>query len=161
VEILVYTQTSPDIARLARELRQSDEGPGLPITLDGSSGFHWPWWWYLRGYTSVGYANYDETPLQDPPDSSVLLVHERNRSAAETVLGDGFNEGIRIKHRWWFPENYKSLTVGKVLRGLADRESWRAVMDYFFYRELAAPLGSEDAFLYISSDFGSDFEPLP
>ena len=63
VEMLVYTQTSPDIARLVRLVEQVGEATGdatgVPITIDGTSGFHWPWWWYLRHYDQrVGYPTY-------------------------------------------------------------------------------------------------------
>ena len=162
VEMLVYTQTSPDIARLVRLVEQVGEATGdatgVPITIDGTSGFHWPWWWYLRHYTAVGYPTYENAPPTEPPESSVLLVHSRNQPEAEPVLGDRFTGGTRIKHRWWFPENYRGLTVGKVLRGLVDRGTWRRAVDYFLYRELGSPLGSEDAFVYFSPDFPSRFK---
>ena len=45
VEMLVYTQTSPDITLLMREFERSggaNEG-GLPLGIDSTSGFTWPW----------------------------------------------------------------------------------------------------------------------
>ncbi|MYE53768.1 MAG: TIGR03663 family protein, partial [Chloroflexi bacterium] len=61
VEMLVYTQTSPDIRTLANEFRRADgydgEDSGISIDVDDTSGFTWPWAWYLRDSTRY-YANY-------------------------------------------------------------------------------------------------------
>ena len=41
VEMLVYTQTSPDVPRLLGELERA--GTGQTIAIDTTSGFSWPW----------------------------------------------------------------------------------------------------------------------
>ena len=66
---------------------------------------------------------------------------------------------MRIPHRRWFPENYRGLTVGKFISGLVDSDSRRNAMDYFLLRELDAPLGSEDAVVYLSDDLPPGFTP--
>ena len=61
VEMLVYTQTSPDIRALADEFRRAEgyagENDGITIAVDDTSGFTWPWAWYLRD-SSRYYAGY-------------------------------------------------------------------------------------------------------
>ena len=170
VEMMVYTQTSPDIVGVLREMEQIGDASGglaqVPITIDGASGFTWPWAWYLRDHGKVAYPCYDNqppscSPLSQAPDSSVLLVHSRNQEDADPLLVDAYADGTRIKHRWWFPETYKGMTFGKFLGGLVDREAWRTAMDYFLYRELGSPLGSEDAYVYFSRGLPNDFTPLP
>ena len=158
VEMIVYTQTSPDITELVRDIKKAgdarDQGTQVPVTIDQTSGFSWPWAWYLRDYGQVNYPAYDGVPLKQAPDAAVLLVHSQNQSQAEPLLTEQYTEGRRIKHRWWFPEEtYKGLTLGKFLQGLADRETWRGAMDYFLYREgVFDRLGSEDAYLYFDRD---------
>ena len=158
VEMLVYTQTSPDITGLIENIKQvgeaTGEGAEVPVVIDQTSGFSWPWAWYLREYGRVDYPAYDGVPLQQAPEAKVLLVHSQNQSDAEPLLTEQYTDGQRIKHRWWFPEDmYRGLTVGKFLRGLADRETWRSAMDYFLYREgVFDRLGSEDAYLYFDQD---------
>ena len=158
VEMIVYTQTSPDITRLVKDIKQAGaatgQGADVPVTIDQTSGFSWPWAWYLRRYGKVNYPAYDGVPLTQAPDAAVLLVHSQNQSQSEPLLTEQYTEGRRIKHRWWFPEEtYRGLTVGKFLRGLADRETWRSAMDYFLYREgVFDRLGSEDAYLYFDRD---------
>ena len=164
VEMIVYTQTSPDIVGVLRQVERfgaaSGEGTGVSLTVDQASGFSWPWAWYLRDYTRVGYSSYDGAPLQDAPDSSVVLLHSKNQPEADPVLAGKYDKGIRIKHRWWFPESYKGMTLGKFIRALADPGAWGRAIDYFLYRELGTPLGSEDAYVYFSRDFPPGFTPV-
>ena len=91
--------------------------------------------------------------------ASVLLVHANNQPEAGALPADRFTEGIRIKHRWWFPEVYRGLTMSKLLGGIADPTAWRSAIDYFLFRKLAIPLGSEDIYVYFSPDFSSGFSP--
>ena len=163
VEMIVYTQTSPDIARLVTHVREAGgktgDPTGLPVTIDGTSGFNWPWVWYFRHHTRIGYTSYDGSPPRDPPDSEVVLVHSSNKKDADPVLAGQFTEGQRIRHRWWFPESYRDLTIGKLLGALVDRDAWLRAKDYFLHRKISTGLGSEDAYLYFSSDFEPVFEP--
>ena len=59
VEMIVYTQTSPDVTRLLDEIQAAADETGgrssFPITIDETSGFGWPWVWYLRDYDNVYY----------------------------------------------------------------------------------------------------------
>ena len=163
VEMIIYTQTSPDVPQLAKTIESAAEVTGqrtaLTITIDQTSGFTWPWAWYLRDYTNVGYPSYTSTPLEEAPDSSLLLLHSKFQEDAEELLKEKYSEGERIKHRWWFPEaTYRDLTAGKFLKAFVDRESWRTAMDYFLYRKgIRSRLGSEDAYLYCSEDLLCDF----
>ena len=164
VEMIVYTQTTPELARLARHLQQMSDAPDDQakqlITIDGTSGFHWPWYWYMRGRDGIGYTSYDSAGLAVAPNSLAVLVHSTNLPSVEPLLlEEGFGEGVRVRHRWWFPENYRGLTLGKVLGSLPDRKSWRTAMDYWLYRKLSTDLGSEDAYLFASPEFQPPFVP--
>ncbi len=165
VEMIVYTQTSPDLLRLSNHIKQiaKDTGRGmqLPVLIDSTSGFTWPWAWYLRDYTGVGYAAYDTSPMNEAPNTSVLLVHANNYSRSDPLLRDLYTEGVRIKHRWWFPEDtYRGLTPGKFLRSFGDRQAWRRAMDYFLYRKLGMQTGSEDSYVYFAKDLNTSFTPV-
>ena len=161
VEMLVYTQSSPDIPRIAGEIRQqaqeSGDGDSLRITVDGTDGYAWPWAWYLRDY-NAGYPCYSGdagcSQPEQAPNVSVLLLNARNQGALRGVLGD-FCGGERYKHRWWFPEVYRNATPGKLWDGLLDREQRQKVLRYLLYRELDSEqeaverLGSVDAYFYV------------
>ena len=156
VEMIVYTQTSPDITRLRAEIERVGDATGqqgaVSIAIDQTSGFTWPWAWYLRDYTRVSYPSYSGGSLKEAPESSVLLVHSNNQKEADQVLTDRYAAGERFTHRWWFPETtYRGLTLGKFLGAFADRQAWRTAMDYFLYRKgVEDRLGREDAYIYFA-----------
>jgi uncharacterized protein (TIGR03663 family) len=108
VEMLVYTQTAPDIPAVRDQIdalaAETGLGHNLPITIDPTDGYAWPWVWYLRDYHDLRYASPDR-PGYQPPVRGVMLIHRAN---AAYVTGDGYNQQL-YKHRWWFNEDYKNL----------------------------------------------------
>ena len=169
VEMLVYTQTSPDIRTLAGEFRRAEgfegEDSGISIDVDDTSGFTWPWAWYLRNSDRyhASYRGIDgETFAGASPTAEVLLVHSNNEGDVTPSLEGLYTEGQRIRHRWWFPEHtYRNLTLAGVASGLANRETWRTVMDYWLFREgVRHNIGSEDAYVFFAPDFPQDFRPV-
>jgi uncharacterized protein (TIGR03663 family) len=156
-EMLVYTQSSPDIARIAGDIARiaesSGQGSALHISVDGDDGYAWPWVWYFRNYDSVGYPSYggDTQPINS--NGGVVLVNANNgEKARQALLDAGFTEIQRFKHRWWFPESYRDISSDDILNGLTDRSTWRTAFDYWLYRDLGTPLGSVDGYLYYSKD---------
>ena len=163
IEMLVYTQTSPDItatlARINELAATSGKGEWLPIVVDRTSGFEYPWRWYLRNYKAVQWPCYDNnpndticSPMSETPDVDVIIMHLRNRSASIEFLTD-FDDGQQIRHRAWFPEfeTYKEgfgpISLDRFFKNLVSADSWKQWWNYFAYRELAddKALGSEDS----------------
>ena len=169
VEMLVYTQTSPDIRLLAEEFRRADgyagEDNGISVDVDDTSGFTWPWAWYLRD-SSRYHASYrsieGEVFADKSPTAEVLLVHSSNQEAVEPSLQGLYTDGQRVKHRWWFPEHtYRNLSLERIASGLVNRETWRTVMDYWLYRDgVRHNIGSEDAYVHFDLDFPQTFKPI-
>ncbi len=155
-EMLVYTQSSPDIARIAREIAEM-EGSGaaperLSIVVDGDDGFAWPWVWYLRDFEGVSYPGYGGSTPTPPEGPAVVLVNARNESNAAEPLSDGFVQVERYRHRWWFPESYRGITLSTLGRDIRDRATWKRAIDYWLFRDIGTDLGSVDAYLYYSTD---------
>ena len=184
VEMIVYTQTSPDIHNLAKRLREQDTSEGVDIAaIDGASGFHWPWYWYLRGREDIQYTDYGTIGVTNPPTSPVALVHSTNKATADSSFTEVFSEPQRIRHRWWFPEavyrgyhsqeeNQNTFGIRKLIADPTDRRTWRELADYFLYRNLwtnngvCVPaednfscLGSENAYIYQRPDMDTPFVP--
>ena len=151
-ELLVYTQTSPALAGLAQEIEAAasltGEGEGMKVIIDGASGFTWPWTWYLRDYTAVSYANLGFARPEGPSDAYVAIVHTRNENIAKAATEEGFTEGRRFPHRQWFPETYKRTTWSQFFNTLVRPSRWQNALNFFVYREMSQPIGSEDAFVY-------------
>lgn len=163
VEMIVYTQTSPDITRLLNTFDQTGAGSEIPVEIDSTSGFSWPWAWYFRDAKNVQYPVHNEDSFNTSRDNQVLVVHSTNQSWADTGLGEVYLDGERIRHRWWFPEHtYRGLTPGKIVSGLLDRSAWRGAMNYWLNRDgVYDILGSEDSYVYFNANVPQDYRGAP
>jgi len=161
IEMLVYTQTSPDIPNVVAMIdafaEETGQGKNLSITVDASDGFTWPWAWYLRDYKNVGYPDLGE--IDAPPQNSVVLLNASNEGKAQPFLA-AYDEEMRYRHRSWFPEytTYKNggepLSVGDFFSKLGSAGSWRQWWDYFMSKELtdSNPIGSISGVAYFKKD---------
>ena len=161
IEMLVYTQTSPDIPNVVAMIdafaEETGQGKDLSITVDASDGFTWPWAWYLRDYKNVGYPDLGE--IDAPPQNSVVLLNASNEGKAQPFLA-AYDEEMRYRHRSWFPEytTYKNggepLSVGDFFSKLGSAGSWRQWWGYFISKELrdSNPIGSISGVAYFKKD---------
>ncbi len=163
VEMLVYTQTSPDVTRLIDTFDETGAGSEIPVEIDATSGFSWPWAWYFRDAERVQYPVYGENSFDSSFGDSVLVVHSTNQSWADNGLAETYMDGERVRHRWWFPEHtYRGLTPGKIVSGLLDRSAWRGAMNYWLNREgVYDILGSEDSYVYFNASAPLDYRGAP
>ncbi|MFQ5380065.1 MAG: flippase activity-associated protein Agl23 [Dehalococcoidia bacterium] len=114
-DLLIYTQSSGELATIARDINRlaeaSGEGLDLKIAVDSTDSFAWPWAWYLRDYRNVAYPNMSAEDLS-LVDYDVILVNTANISQVNAALGGDptavFAEPDRYPHRWWFDERYKA-----------------------------------------------------
>lgn len=166
-DLLIYTQSSPAIPDLAADIsalaRATGLGYDLPIAVDTTDSFAWPWAWYLRDYRRVSYAEF--TNGLPPGDFRVILAAERNAAKVTEALGPRVEEYAppeRYPHRWWFPEEYKAALPGgpwsidtwkRILRGVLGGE-WLPTW-YRFWRDHdpGRPPGSVDAYAFFPANF--------
>ena len=159
VEMLVYTQTSPDIPIILNGFKKLDDSKKpqsrISITIDQTSGFTWPWSWYLRDYPHVDYPTYGPKDFNNMPATDAVLIHSNNNGMAENLLAKDFKEGQRVPHRWWFPEdNYRNLTPLNIIDKTFDLKTWHALTEYWFHRKgISKDIGSEDFYLYVKDEF--------
>lgn len=174
VEMLVYTQTTPDVTKVMREIDRIAyvTGAGRDLKVAYDSGVSWPFEWYLREYRGRNFYG-TGTPAGDAP--VVLVSFENNHNAQIAPLMAGRYVGQRYKLRWWFPEDYRSarefiraltpedqranLTFDQGEPGLLDvikaslrPEGRNRLWRYFMYREPLNPLGSTDFVMYVRKD---------
>ena len=163
VEMIVYTQTSPDVKRLRDSIEQASQEDDVEVAIDGTSGFSWPWAWYFRDTPSVRFPTYNSDSFDSAPSEPVVVVHSNNRDSADDGLADLYGQAERIRHRWWFPEYiYRELTPSRFVGAIFDRSSWRRAMDYWLHREgIRDRLGSENSYLYFKSDVPLDYRASP
>jgi len=153
-EMLVYTQTSPDIHNLVKEIERTAELTGdrseIKLAIDTTDAYAWPWQWYLRQYTEVAFNDLSSDDVKVGEDRVIVVVNENNNAKVRAKLPDGFSDGRRLVHRWWFPERYRDVTPRTLFATLMDRNRWAGSVDYFLYRKLSNPLGTIDSDVYFS-----------
>ena len=155
-EMLIYTQTSPDLRDLADEIIRVGELTGerekLKVSIDESDGFAWPWQWYLRNVTGDTYPTLDKDDAEPETDVAVAVINAKNNNGVTLDYRAGYTDGRRFVHRWWFPEDYRDLTPGQFFGTFIDRSRWGTSIDFFLYRKMPNPIGSVDSFVYFSDD---------
>ena len=75
-ELLVSTQSSEEVKRVADEVVARAERQPTTITVDSSEGATFPWAWYFRDLP-VGYVELGAGSTAPAPDSDVLILTQR------------------------------------------------------------------------------------
>jgi uncharacterized protein (TIGR03663 family) len=153
VELLVYTQTSPDVPKLRDAIEQVGKATGLghdvPILVDQE--FTWPWVWYLRDYHAVTYRSATAGAL---PQGAILLVEKANVASLQLDPAV-YDSGQPFRLRWWFPENYRVLNRHNFLKVLFNPSTWNVWRNYYVSRTPPAPLGSLDGVAYFPKSYAA------
>jgi uncharacterized protein (TIGR03663 family) len=188
-DMLVYTQTSPDVHRMTAELttlsRELTGGNDLEIRYDTGRGTDWPMQWYLRDFPNA--RIYGGSSLAAPPDAPILLVSQDNADNV-TAWMDGYSAQEYVL-RWWFPEyetyRYFALapeldpgasawrtaeqphgpldvlrSVGSSFAQVLTPEGQQRVYRLLMYRDLPAPIGTYDYTLYVRNDLVPAFNSI-
>jgi uncharacterized protein (TIGR03663 family) len=155
VEMLVYTQTSPDVGQVMEEVdrvafRSGQGRDKVKVVYD--SGVSWPFEWYLRDYKGkvfIGAGNIPPNALDAP---IVLVGLENNRDQViKQQLGAKY-VGQRYRLRWWFPEDYRSIDLESFGWFFGDPATRGRIWRYFMFRETLNPLGSTDFMMFVRRD---------
>lgn len=174
-DMLIYTQSSPEITRLADDIDALAEATGrgadLRIAIDARTSFAWPWVWYLRDYRAVTYQDM-ESGLP-PGEFDVILINAVNAAVVTADLTErgatGFAPPQRYPHRWWFPEDYKAALTAGPFEGKAWREigsgifrgSWaKDAFAYWRDHEPPSELGSIDGLAWFPTTFDRETRSL-
>lgn len=156
-EMLVYTQTSPDLKKSMSIISQIDSQNSIetPIYIDSTSGFSWPWAWYLRDRSNVMYEIYPNK-IDDVPQK-ILVMHSSNYKISETSDSGNLITYQKIPHRWWFPEQtYRNLSLSNLIIQNMHIENIISTVQYWFNRtNIADKIGSEDFYIIYPDGFNS------
>lgn len=185
-DMLIYTQTSPDVSRMVGEIdalsAELTGGKGMEVWYD--SGVSWPLQWYLRDFPNRQLRN---GPLGGPPDDVPVVIVTNDRvGTMEPFLGDYTAQEYVL--RWWFPESiYRDFAIAPELA--PGRSAWdgseaqrnplaiaRSVLDsagsllrtegqqdlyrLLMYRDLPTPIGVEGGTFRYTVFVRDDLIPL-
>lgn len=157
-EMMVYTQTSPDVMRVIRRLEEASRRRGgdlgMPVIYDNET----VWSWYLRDFPNAVRSG---EQLGTPPDPSVMAVLMLQENLDRYPENRQLLEGFVIQRyplRWWFPEDQvyrlnegwrdlpleNASLLGQVLREPLNPAVGRRLWRFLIFRDLDASLGSSD-----------------
>jgi uncharacterized protein (TIGR03663 family) len=123
-ELLVSTQSSEEVARVARHVvseaeRADREGRPFSVTVDAAEGATFPWAWYFRDLTT-GYIDLSQTGT--PGDADVIILTQASRDRLGPELGDYTSR--EFPFRVWWVRDYGKLTPASAWRWLTERKPW-------------------------------------
>jgi uncharacterized protein (TIGR03663 family) len=121
-DMLIYTQTAPDIPMLVADLQQLSYDAYGDMRLDVSFGGEatWPLWWYLRDFPNRHPAATPQTSTRIPANADVYVVDAVSLTNADAVnrldsIFAGYTRQVYIL-RWAYPENgYRQFAIAPEL----------------------------------------------
>jgi predicted membrane-bound mannosyltransferase len=123
-DMLVYTQTSPDVQRVMNEIDELSAlltgGDGLAVWYD--SDVSWPFQWYLRNYPQKRFVG---ASLTGPPEDAPIVLVGGAPGDADFLAGYTEQEYVL---RWWFPEeSYRDFAIAPEIA--PGRSAWNSSED--------------------------------
>jgi predicted membrane-bound mannosyltransferase len=167
-ELLVFVQTSPDVARVVRKLEQANtrRGGDMTVWYDNET----VWSWYMRRFKQA----VQQPPALPPPADdvmAVLLLQENINTNPQDLQN---LQGFRVQRyplRWWNPEyelyrlppNWTSAPLAddspllmRLLREPFDGRTSAQFWQYIIYRQLPAPIGTYDFVLAVRPELANE-----
>lgn len=160
-ELMVFVQTSPDAARVVRQLEDAAtrRSGNLKVWYDNET----IWQWYIRNFKD---SEQQQPTIPPPPDDVMaVLILQENLDANPQNLQN--LQGFRLQKyplRWWNPEyelyrlpaDWRSAELTpnsplmmRLLREPFDGHTAAQIWQYLIYRQLPAPIGSTDFVLAV------------
>ncbi|MCA9858957.1 MAG: TIGR03663 family protein [Thermomicrobiales bacterium] len=120
-DMIVYTQTAPDVTRVMNEINalsyELTGGEHLEVWYD--SDVSWPFQWYLRNYDNARFIG--GSLVQDPGNAPVLLLGDGAVNAEQYLTNYTATDYVL---RWWFPEStYRDFALAPELS--AGLSAWK------------------------------------
>lgn len=158
VEMMVYVQSSPDTPKVANDILSISHkvtgGNDLHVTIDTEDT--WPFAWYLRDMPNVGYPA--SPGLLKPPFSTnpVIIVDETHQAALYPEIKNSY-AGHKYRLRWWFPEDYKTLTWSSLGRDIVNPGDWKVIYQWFVQRRPFGDKQSVSFYYYVKRGLVSPY----
>lgn len=157
VEMMVYVQSSPDTPKVAQDIlsisNKVTNGNTLNVTIDALDT--WPFAWYLRDMPNIAYPGGPQLAHKPFSTNPVMLIDETDQPALAAVL-TGYT-GHRYRLRWWFPEDYKTLTWASFGSDLVNPGYWHVVTQWLIERRAFGPKQAVWFYYYVKKGLVSPY----
>jgi predicted membrane-bound mannosyltransferase len=169
-EMMIYTQTSPDVRRVIDRLELAATRRGGALELDVWYDNETVWDWYMRRFENAVEqpAMLDAAPGADV--DAVLMLQENYAFPENAEKLDGFRIQ-RYPLRWWFPEEQtyrlpedwttapvdeNSPLLMRMLRTPFDTRTSVQFWQYILYRVPPSPIGSTDFVIAVRPELADE-----
>jgi 4-amino-4-deoxy-L-arabinose transferase-like glycosyltransferase len=172
-EMMIYTQTSPDVQRVVDRLAEAAVRRGgandLVVIYDSET----VWSWYMRRFEGAQQVSNDLSSPVGPEVQAALLMYENYLSPGAREKLEGFRIQ-RLPLRWWFPEDQtyrlpadwltapiteRSPLLMRALRQPAEPQTFVEVWKFLTYRQLPSPIGSSDFIVAVRPELADELGP--
>jgi hypothetical protein len=169
-EMMIYTQTSPDVMRVVRALERASltryNDRSMPIIYDNET----VWLWYMRNFSRATATGPAMTAAPGDEVQAVVMLQENiDRYPQNLTNLRGFRVQ-RLPLRWWLPEddvyrlnsNWRDVPadqislLGRVLRDPLNGKTVADLWEYLIYRDPGAPLGSSDFVIAVRPELADE-----
>ncbi len=139
-EYLFYAHASPDpladIRQIEEISRRTVGDRQIKVAYDDDSS--WPFNWYLSDWPNTAYfgGNPSREAVADAP---VVIVGSKNLDKARPFLQRDYIEFSR-RLIWWPNEDYKNLSLDKIMQGVRDPQKRREFLDVVLWRRYTTPM---------------------
>lgn len=158
VEMMVYTQSAPDTPKVAADIlnlsHKATLGPNLHVSIDSLDT--WPFAWYLRDMPNVGYPSGSQLMQKPYVSNPVIIVDAGDQPALYPKIRHDYT-GRRYHLRWWFPEDYKSLSWQSAASRAVNPGYWNVIWQWLIDRRPFGPRGSVDFYYYVKNNLVSPY----
>ncbi len=133
-ELLVYAHSASGpkviLSQIEEISRRTTDGLAIKVAYDNETTY--PFWWYLRNFTTQDY--FASNPSRAQREAPIILVGEGNYGKIEPVVGQAYNryDYIRI---WWPNQDYYDLTWQRILDAISDPQMREALFKIWLDRD--------------------------
>ena len=122
-ELLVFTQTSPDVKDVVATMNTLRNSQNRKINIAIDEELSWPFPWYMRDSAITAYTkNLRQVPPANYKDKDILLVHTRHENEKLKMPYPFVQDSCHALRHWWVPPKgeYEPWTS----QGLKNLTSW-------------------------------------
>jgi uncharacterized protein (TIGR03663 family) len=133
-EFIDYAHGAPGVKWVMKDIEEiaNHTGAGKDLKIAFDDEVAWPMSWYLKNYPNRIYFGSDPNP--NSLDAPVVIAGPKNWQKVEMILGSNYHR-FEVIRMWWPIEDYKNLSLQKILNALGNPEMRSALWDILWNRD--------------------------